>query len=197
MMIDVDAVLAAVFTLTRQSKRDRDKAQLYYRMARNRSRYESNPYHDHSTNAKERKERYYRLKGQALAHLLAEGVVKVTGLHRFGVNYAELLEGRGYRFHRPCPAPDPVPADVPNLGEGLEAKPKKRKELGLRVAIATVEKYLEGRPVLDVYQWPTRVRPTRTVRCWSCGEEGHLSRECSRLTGHDDEDDGAWGGDEW
>lgn len=128
---------------------------------------------------------YYRLKGQALAHLVAEGVLAVTGLHRFGGQHAELVEGAGFRFHRPCPAPAVTPeGGVPDLGQSLESRPRKRAELGVRAAVACVREYLDGKPELPVYQWPAASRG-RAVQCWNCGGIGHLARDCWE----DDEDE--------
>ncbi len=91
------SVLSAIFTLNRRAKRCRDLAQHYYQ----------ENMHGLAGKHKREKERIYLLKGQVLAHLLVEERLKVTGVHQFqGGNFAEVLEGEGYRFHRPCPQPD-------------------------------------------------------------------------------------------
>jgi len=178
-------LLCALWTLTRQAKRDRDRSQSHYQKGGRDKRY-----YTFASRAKSRKEEYYRLKGQALTHLLAAGILQITEVHRFNSNYAELLEGGGYRFHRPCPAPEvPLMCGVPNLGESLESKPKGKKELGIRAALAIVRKYLEGKPEVMVYKWAKRVR-TPSVVCWTCGESGHFARDCWEENFDDFEDDG-------
>lgn len=150
-------VLAALFTLNRRAKRCRDLAQGYYLSKQ----------HGLAGKMRSEKEEVYDLKGQALHHLLAEGRLKVVGLHRFeGGNHAEVLEGDGFRFHRPCPDPTPAPGSesAAALLDSIEAKPKGAKEPTLAAALAVVRGYLEGRPRVTVYEWPTKRRAGREFR---------------------------------
>jgi hypothetical protein len=139
-------VLAAVWVLNRRAKRCRDLAQAYYQRRA----------HGFARAAKNEKLELYRLKGQALHHLLAEGRLAVAGHHRFaGGHWAEVLRGEGYTFHRPCPAKSDAAAV--ELGE-IEAKPRGSKEPRLKDARHTVAAYLAGKPEVRVFEWPEKDR---------------------------------------
>ena len=97
-----------------------------------------------------------RMKSQMLQHLLNEGIAVIDGHHLFsGGNWAELVKCDGYSFHRPCP---PIEGVVPEEREQIEAKPRGAKEPRLKAALHTIEKYLEGKPLLEVYRWPPAIR---------------------------------------
>ena len=97
------------------------------------------------------KEEIYALKSQATHYLKAEGQLASAGFHCFdNGNWAEVLEGAGYRFHCPCPPQDS--ATVIKLEE-IEAKPRGASEPKLKDALHTVRIYLANRPHVDVYQW--------------------------------------------
>jgi hypothetical protein len=175
---DTDTVLTAVWSLTRQAKRYRDRAQYHYQRGK----------HGWAGKSKKKKEECYRLKAQALAHLIADGVLTTGhGVHRFpGDVYAEVVRGRGYTFHRPCA---PCDEGVTAL-HGVEARPRAKKELSLRDAVGALEWFLRTRPTVEVYQWTDRSRPR--VRsyggCWECGSPDHLARDCDG-SGDDECDD--------
>jgi len=114
--IDRLPVLAALFTLNRRAKRCRDLAQVYYRSGM----------HGFASDMKREKNRIYDLKGQILHYMLENGVLVGGKYHRFEFgNWAELLQGSGYSFHRPCPPRESLP-EAETL-ESIEAKPKKCK----------------------------------------------------------------------
>jgi hypothetical protein len=141
------SILAATWALSRHAKRLRDRASGWWEDGRR----------DLAGRNAARKRELYAIKGQCLAHLLAEGRVQPAGHHRFdGGLWAEILAGEGYRFHRPCPPPEPIP-DVEDLGK-LEAKPRKTGEPRLRDALLTATRFLAGRPRAEVYEWPPPVR---------------------------------------
>jgi hypothetical protein len=136
-------ILAALFTLSRRAKRCRDLAQSYYQ----------NGMHGLAGDMKREKERIYVLKGQVLHHLVETGFLVGGKYHRFEFgNWAEVLEGKGYRFHRPCPPQESLPAT--ELIESIEAKPKEAKEPALDIAYEVVENFLKGKVRVSVYQWP-------------------------------------------
>lgn len=139
-------VLAALFTLNRRAKRCRDLAQTYYQQGM----------HGFAGDMKRVKERIYALKGQALHHLVEAGVLVGGKYHRFEFgNFAEVLEGRGYRFHRPCPPREPGDGD---LIESVEAKPKEAGEPTVEIAYEVVERFLADKERVAVYQWPPKAR---------------------------------------
>lgn len=138
--------LAALWTLNQRAKRYRKSASAHYRADS----------HGLARHAKEEKEELYRLKGQALYCLRAEGRLSVVGHHRFdGGNWAEMLQGSGYTFHRPCPSPEGVEAE--ELDQ-IEAKPKGAKEPRLTDALHTIRTYLADKPTVEVYEWSARGR---------------------------------------
>lgn len=166
------SVLAALFSLNRRAKRCRDLAQTYYleRM------------HGFAGQMRQEKERIYALKGQALHHLVEEGLLKHEAYHQFGDggNWSELLSGDGYTFHRPCPPQPSQEAEAEaEMRSDIDAKPKGRKEPTLDVAYEVVKKYLEGRPTVDVYHWPPQMAFRRRYRNdwdddeWDDAEEEH------------------------
>ncbi len=119
--------------------------------------------HGFAGKMKREKERIYDLKGQVLHHMVEAGVLVGGKLHRFEFgNWAEILAGGGYTFHRPCPPPDGDSAGV-ELIESIEAKPKGTKEPTLKVAYEAVEKFLVGKERASVYQWP-RINRGRSQR---------------------------------
>ena len=141
-------ILRAVWGINRYAKRCRDAAS---------SCYTSNA-HAFAGIWSRRKAEAYDLKSQALHYLVAEGRLAHAGYHQFdGGNYAEVLEGDGYRFHRPCEDPEGI--DVEEI-DGIEAKPKHSKEPRLLDCRHTLELYLLEKPPAEVYEWPARSRAT-------------------------------------
>jgi len=145
-------LLAALFTLNRRAKRCRDLASTYYESGA----------HQFIGKVKKEREHIYYLKGQALGHLVSAGILTPIGYHRFGENWAEVLGGEGYRFHRPCAAPEGI-ADAPQL-EDIEAKPKGSKEPRIKDALFTVEQFLKNKSFVETFEWPERVRLSRKFR---------------------------------
>lgn len=138
------SILSALFTLNRRAKRCRDQAQQYY---------DANM-HGLAGKMRREKESIYALKGQALHHLVEEGRLSHAGYHRFGRgNWGEVLEGEGYRFHRPCPPPE-EPSRIIEEIKDIEAQPKGASEPPLDIAKRVVNKYLRKKPQVQVYEWP-------------------------------------------
>ena len=169
--VDQLPVLAALFTLNRRAKRCRDLAQTYYQ----------NRMHGFAGKMKREKEGIYYLKGQVLHYLLEAGILIGGKFHKFpGGNWAEILQGDGYTFHRPSP-PQQGDSVVEEI-ESVEAKPKRAKEPSLEVAFEVVEKFLERRERASIYQWPPAIRPQRRQE-WDGDDEGR-------------DDDEGWDNDE-
>lgn len=146
-------VLAALFTLNRRAKRCRDLAQKYYQERM----------HGLAGEMKREKDRIYDLKGQVLHHMVEAGILTGGKFHQFEFkNWAEVLEGDGYRFHRPCPPQESKPET--ELAESVEAKPKEASEPTLENAYEVVKKFLEGKKRANAYQWPGKPRQYRTQR---------------------------------
>jgi len=137
-------LLTALFTLNRRAKRCRDLAQTYYQSGM----------YGLAGKMKREKKRIYHLKGQVLHHLVEAGVLVGGKYHRFEFGVcAEILEGGGYTFHRPCPPQ----VNVANVIESIEAKPKGSREPSLLVAFEVINNFLEGKELVSVYQWPPRM----------------------------------------
>jgi hypothetical protein len=92
----------------------------------------------------------------------------IVGYHRFrGANWAQVLKGGGYTFRRPWP--DQADKAAKQIDE-IEAKPRGVKEPRLKDALHTVKVYLAGKPEVDVFEWPHKVRaPAR--RSWPHWQE--------------------------
>ncbi len=165
-------MLAAVWTVNRSAKRCRNAASGCYEWG-------------HKAQASvwsKRKSGMYVLKAQALHHLVTEGRLQVVGYHRFQDNWAEVLRGEDYTFHRPCPPPSD---DVQSKQlEEIEAKPRGTKEPRLKDALYTLESYLDGKGEVEVFQWPSRPG-SRPVSFYEDDEE----------EGWDDDDDEEFGHD--
>jgi hypothetical protein len=174
------AILLAVWTANRTAKRYRDAASACYKSRK----------HSFASMYRQKKEELYTLKGQALHYLLEEGVVHVVGLHRFeGGNWAEVVAGDGYRFHYPCADPDDPPDST---CDKIESEPKGSNEAKLKDAIFTIEMYLEGRPVVENYSWPSRVRATRRIEDadWGDVESEDWDSEMDEDLDYDNEEQG-------
>jgi hypothetical protein len=143
-------ILLALWSLNRFAKRFRDASRVGFN--------EGN--HEWARWYSSLKASIYPLKEQCLHYLLANGELEVNGHHRFkgGIsdgNWAEVLAGDGYQFHRPCPPPSPPPDDLVEL-EGIEAKPVDATEATYRDALFTVIEWFRGRERVKVYQWQSR-----------------------------------------
>ena len=150
--VDRLSVLAALFTLNRRAKRCRDLAQSYYQERM----------HGFAGDMKREKERIYVLKEQVLHYSVEAGVLVGGKYHRFKFgNWAEVLEGQGYRFHRPCPPREPGDGD---LIESVEAKPKEAGEPTVEIAYEVVEKFLANKERVAIYHWPRIVRSRQRYR---------------------------------
>jgi RNase P/RNase MRP subunit p29 len=137
----IDA-LSAVWAINRRAKRCHDLASSHYKSGT----------HGFSAMVKNEKLELYRLKGQALHYLRKQRRLETAGYHRFpSGNWAEVLEGGGYTFHRPCP--DRSDETAKEIDE-IEAKPRGSKEPRLKDALHTIKVYLGGKPEVDVFEWP-------------------------------------------
>lgn len=176
--VEID-VLDALWVVNRYAKRARDAA--------SRS-FEANA-HAFARTWKKRKNAAYDLKDQALHHLIQVEKVGLVGYHKFNDNWAEIWEGGGHRFHRPCPPPQGEATQVEDLGDQIEAQKRLPGEPRLKDAIHTLENYLMGKTWVDTYQWPERAKTTRVV-CYACGKAGHVARMCRNKEGRwNDQDD--------
>jgi hypothetical protein len=145
-------LLAAVWTINRTAKRFRDAATRHYHGGR----------HGFAGDASQRKEMLYARKGQALHHLMADGTLQHAGYHRFpGNKWAEVLTGAGFTFHRPCETPKQKSGKALST---IEAKPRGAREPRLCDAIFTLDEFLDGKALVDIYEWPPRERR-------NCGSE--------------------------
>ena len=145
-------ILAAIWVLNQRAKRCRDLARHHYDAER----------FGFATSARREKVRLYELKGQALHHLVESGELKVIGHHQFpDGQWAEVLQGGGYTFHRPCPTqPGTAGAQI----DHIEAKPRGAKDPKLKDALLTANSFLAAKPRAHVFSWPPRVGPPAGVR---------------------------------
>jgi hypothetical protein len=160
-------LMDALQEITREAKRARDASQAAYQ----RRAYDS------ATACSREKQRLYDLKSQAIAHLMRDGALKHIEHHSFSGRWASLVSPPGrpeIRLHVPC-APIEGVEPLLDLGEMIPAR--ESTEVRAKDAVYSVERYLEGRPPLPVYSWPTPARPARVQECYGCGGEW-LYGEC-------------------
>jgi hypothetical protein len=143
-------ILVALFTLNRRAKRCRDLAQSCYLRRK----------HAQAATMRKEKEEIYELKGQVLHYLVKHGILTGGEYHQLaGGNWAEVLTGNGYCFHRPA-----LPPENPESGAivipTIEAKPKGRREPTLIASREAVHQFLADKLKVDVYMWPPRPQPT-------------------------------------
>lgn len=172
------SVLDALFTLNRRAKRCRDLAQEYYQSGM----------HGFAGEMRREKGAIYDSKGQVLHHLVQAGVLSGGKFHIFpGGNWAEVLRGEGYSFHRPCP-PQEGGRVIEEI-DSIEATPKASKEPTLQVARRVIDNFLQGKDRAAVYEWPAR---TRTPR-YRVGEDDEYREDDfdDRDDDFDDRDDDA------
>ncbi len=158
MLIDT---LAALWAINRRAKRCRDLASTHYKTGT----------HGFAAVSKAEKLELYRLKGQALHYLLLEKRLEVVGHHRFPEgNWAEVLKGSGYTFHRPCPTQQ---GQAVNEIDEIEAKPRGSKEPRLKDALYSIKAYLDGKPQVCVFESAHKApfRPRRLSRHWNDFDE--------------------------
>ncbi len=167
------AVLRALWTLNRQAKRYRNRAQSHYR--------ERN--FNASTGAKEAKENVYCTKSMALSVLHRLGEVQLIGVTDGRPSFA-VFAGAGYVFH--CPRGLWQSEAVLPFRGCVEARPRTSAEMRLRDAWATVRAYLSRHAPTEDDERATNaaVPPAfqRTVRD-DCDDDEK-----------DDDDSDEWGG---
>lgn len=153
-------VLQAMFTLNRRAKRCRDLAQSYYQ----------HRLHGFAKRMKEEKERIYELKGQVLGHFVELGILTGGKFHQFERgNWAEVLEGDGFRFHRPCP---PRESDGGETIECIESMPKGKRKLKLDTANAVLETFLQDKSPVIVFEWTSdHFRSNRDLTNEHCDDD--------------------------
>jgi hypothetical protein len=154
-------ILPALHILNRKAKQLRDAA---------RKAYASGDFS--SAELAARKRELYWLKGQALEWLKREGKLQLVGYHVFDAkrvgdkfisgNFAEVLAGEGYRFHRPAPKPDDLGQEVVALDE-IPAK-EKLKAWQVEQAAKAVRGFLQGREEVELFKWEPRQHFNRRPR---------------------------------
>ncbi|MGE3408249.1 MAG: hypothetical protein AB7I37_15635 [Pirellulales bacterium] len=140
-------ILAALWVINRRAKRMRDGATRSFKKGR----------HTEASNHSDEKQRLYAMKEQVVHYLMESGILRHVGRHRFPEgNWAEVLAGGDFRFHRPCPPPDNE-SDGEQIGQ-IEAQPRCAHEPRLKDALFTIELFLRNKPVVNVYHWPEKPR---------------------------------------
>lgn len=118
-----DNILAAMFSVNRSAKRNRDAAQACYRSSA----------HGLAKYRRLQKEMCYSLKDRGLVFLYKMGVVSATEKH----GSLTVYRGMGYCFHSPL-SPDGVTLEQTQGDVTVEAKPRKSTDMRLMDAVETL-----------------------------------------------------------
>lgn len=155
-------LLRALWTLNRQAKRYRDRAQDHYE----RRRYKA------ATRARISKERVYETKSLVLAVLHSRGCISLAGVTDGDPTFA-VFKGYGYTFH--CPKGKWHSDQVVAFDGQVEAKPRASCEMRIRDAWATVNGFLARNGATDEEKGiaASAVLPKRPRVCrWTFDDDG-------------------------
>jgi hypothetical protein len=161
-------LLPAIFAVNRAAKRHRDSA---------KEQYEARC-HGLAAKAKAHMEYLYALKDRGIALAFQLGLISPIEIH----GGLCLYRGKGYCFHSTlAPKSIDLPRAENDAPIAVEAHPQGSKEPLQRDAISK----LKSLPNVDEVAFtrlevPRIARETRnrTVVCYSCGQEGHIARDC-------------------
>lgn len=151
---------------SRAAHRCRDAAQTAYQQRR----------HLDASHWKEKKENWYSLKERGVIALHRSGALRYIGASPQGMAIYEYGDGGNACFHstlHPVGAERTVVTDHPET-LFVEAKEKVRgiSELRVEVTLEVLPSDTTG------YERSAAPRVRNVIRCWNCGAEGHLAREC-------------------
>jgi hypothetical protein len=173
-------LLASIFVVNRAAKRHRDAARTHYEC----------DLHGFAGHAKSRKESLYGLKDRGIAAAFEAGRIQAVQIH----GGLCLYRGEGYCFHSTLV---PIGVDIPRSTDDapitVEAKPRGSGEPLVRDAWATLEEL----PEADISRFSRlevprieRAESSSSIRCYACGELGHMARDCISDQYEDDEGHG-------
>lgn len=165
-------ILAAMFSVNRSAKRNRDAAQACYRSSA----------HGLAKYRRLQKELCYSLKDRGLVFLYRMGVVAATERH----GSLTVYRGMGYCFHSPL-SPDGVTLEQTQGDVTVEAKPRKSTDMRLMDAIETLRQLVAPMDGFSrsSYQPPVRQR-------WHSEYDDDDDRPSYAYSHWDDEDEDEW-----
>ncbi len=165
-------LLDAIREISRAAHRWRDAASAQFE-ARN---------YGLATYSSSRKNYFYELKERGIAAAYGQGLLRYAGQTPQGMAVYEYGAGGMSCFHscfHPAGVARRIVEDHP---ETLFVAAKKQREL-----VGDAERTLLGLPVPGAEferSDPPRVeKPTESIKCFECGKEGHIARECPERDG--------------
>jgi hypothetical protein len=167
-------ILLCIREASRAAHRCRDAAQVAYLADR----------HLDASHWRNKKETWYSLKERGIVVLHRTGVLRYIGASPQGMGIYEYGEGGMSCFHSTLHPEGVERTPVANHPEILMVVAK-AKTMGIseeRVGVT-----LEGLSV-DFCGYERSAAPRRAVTCWTCGQEGHISRDCVDLCDPWDDD---------
>lgn len=134
--------------------------------------------------ARQKKEKFYELKERGIAAAYRQGLLRYAGASPQGMGIFEYGEGGKSCFHS-CLHPTGIERKpVEGHPEVLEVGARQQAHNMADVEF-TLAELTEPGPEFERSAPP---RKRRDVKCYLCGEEGHIARECTHSYSYDGED---------
>ena len=154
---------------SRAAHRERDAAQEAYQARQ----------HKLAGNSKRRKEHWYTLKDNGIAHEYMAGNLRYAGKTAQGLAVYEFGDGGMNCFHSTLHPAGMEQVLIPDHPEIIEVAAKdKVKGISLKRIEATLAVFSLDPTAFVRSCSPAKPRTLRTIICYTCGGEGHIARQC-------------------
>jgi hypothetical protein len=161
-------LLLCIREASRAAHRERDAAQVAYQAGR----------HTLAGNCKDRKNHWYRLKDRGIVTAHRQGLLRYVGASPQGMAIYEYGDGGRSCFHSTLHPAGIERTPVENHPEILMVEAKdKIKGISLNRVKVTLLALPDDFSGYERSASPAMKKSAALV-CWSCGEEGHTSRNC-------------------
>lgn len=177
-------ILMCTREASRAAHRQRDYAQTAYLSRR----------HLDASDHRRRKENWYSLKERGIVHLHRNNLIRYIGTSPQGMAVYEYGEGGMSCLHsrlHPIDSPrTPIEGHPETLLVPSKGKQRGISEERIEVTLESLSSEITG---YEKSEAPQFQREQSLPTCWTCGEEGHISRFCPEgPDSFDDDDDDEW-----